>query len=348
MRWLKIYALIATAGLLMGAYPGTKQAFLNLAQNWTATQTFDAVHTVTGLPSPSASTDATNKTYVDNIAAAINPAVAVKAATTQASDTSGLTYTHVAGIGDFFTGSVNTAITFDGQTLTAVNQRVLIKNDTQSPSGAFNGVYYLSQLQTGILAPILVRAVDYDQSSDINNTGAIPVVNGTVNASTSWLLTSSVTTVGTDPLTYSQFSIAPTSIMTTDTAQTVTAVKTYGNSQITPNNAVVAALLATGTSVSLTGPREYYVCTGTCTVTPPVPVAGYEFCVMNDDNVATAITLAALGASARYENTARTAYGTAGSGTLVSTAAAASMVCIVGLDSTHYLTTNFVGTWTAS
>ncbi len=385
--------------------------------------------TITGVPTPSGSTDAASKSYVDSIAAAINPAVAVKAATTQASDTSGLTYTHVAGIGDFFTGSVNTAITFDGVTLTAVNQRVLIKNDTQSPSGAFNGVYYLSQLQTGILAPILIRALDYDQPSDINNTGAIPVVSGTVNALTSWLLTSAVATVGTDPLTYSQFSFNPataganptgtvglstvngsaatflrsdgapplsqsisptwtgTHIFTnsllkllgsstgattftsanagasnftltlpaaTDTvavlatAQTWNAVNTYGNSQITPNNAVVATLLATGTSVSLTGPREYYVCTGTCTVTPPVPVAGYEFCVLNDDNVSTAITLAALGSSARYENTARTAYGTAGTGTLSATAVVGNKVCILGLDSTHYLTTTFTGTWTAS
>lgn len=131
-------------------------------------------------------------------------------------------------------------------------------------------------------------------------------------------------------------------------AQTWTATQTFGNQSITPNNALVATLLASGTSVSLTGPREYYVCTGTCTVTPPVPVAGYEFCVMNDDNVATVITLAALGSSARYESTARTSYGTAGTGTLVSAGAAADSVCIVGLDSTHYLTTNFKGTWTAS
>lgn len=111
------------------------------------------------------------------------------------------------------------------------------------------------------------------------------------------------------------------------------------------NNNVLAVTLATGTSVSLTAPREYYVCTSTCTVTPPVPAAGYEFCVLNGNNVTTVITLAALGSSARYENQARTAYGTAGTGTLVSTGAAADRVCIVGLDSTHYLTASATGTW---
>lgn len=109
-----------------------------------------------------------------------------------------------------------------------------------------------------------------------------------------------------------------------------------------------ATPLGTGTTVSLTGPRQYYVCTSTCTVTPPVPVAGYEFCVLNGDNVSTVITLAALGSAAMYENTARTAYGTAGTGTLVSSGAAADKICIVGLDSTHYLTTAYNGTWTAN
>src|ERR1700676_4264738 len=155
-------------------------------------------------------TDAFVHTEVANAIAGVNPAVAVQAATTAAANTSGFTYNNgVGGIGATFTGSVNTAVTIDGYTFTALGQRLLVKNDTQSPSGAFNGVYYVTQLQTALLAPILTRALDYDSSSDINNTGAIPVVNGTANALTSWLLTSTVNTVGTDPLTYVQFSASP-------------------------------------------------------------------------------------------------------------------------------------------
>jgi len=117
-----------------------------------------------------------------------------------------------------------------------------------------------------------------------------------------------------------------------------------------PNSSVNGITLGTGTSVSLASPRQYYVCTGTCTVTPPVPVASnvYEFCVMNGDNVATVITMAAIGSSARYENTTRTAYGTAGTGTMVSGGAVGDKLCIVSLDSTHYLTTSFNGTWTTN
>jgi hypothetical protein len=73
-----------------------------------------------------------------------------------------------------------------------------------------------------------------------------------------------------------------------------------------------------------------------------------QYCVMNDDNVSTVITLSAIGSSARYENTARTAYGTAGTGTFVSGGAVGDMVCIVARDSTHYLTPTYKGTWTAN
>ena len=153
-------------------------------------------------------------TAVANAIAGVNPAIAVQVATTAAASTSGLTYNNGAsGVGATFTGANNTAITIDGVTFTAVGQRLLVKNDTQSPSGAFNGVYSLTALQTGITGAVFTRATDYNTPTDINNTGAIPVVNGTANASTSWLLTSKVTTVGNDPLTYTQFTLNPTTLL---------------------------------------------------------------------------------------------------------------------------------------
>ncbi len=155
-------------------------------------------------------------TAVANAVAGINPAVAVQAATTQASDTSALTYNNgVSGVGATLTGANNTALTVDGYTFTAIGQRLLVKNDTQSPSGAFNGVYSVTQVQAALLPLILTRALDYNSPSDINNTGAIPVINGTVNVDTSWIITSSVTTVGTDPLTYIQFTKNPATLLTT-------------------------------------------------------------------------------------------------------------------------------------
>ena len=160
------------------------------------------------------STKAASTAYVDvaiaNAIAGVNPAVAVQAATTSASDTSSYTYNNgVSGIGATLTGPLNTALTVDGYTFTTLGQRLLVKNDTQSPSGAFNGVYYVTQVQALGLPLIFTRALDYDTPSDMNNTGSIPVVNGTVNGTTSWVLTSLIATVGTDPLTFTQFTRNP-------------------------------------------------------------------------------------------------------------------------------------------
>src|ERR1035437_6942234 len=182
-------------------------------------------------PTPTASDNTTKisttafvTTAVANAIAGVNPAVAVLVATTAAGNTSALTYNNGAsGIGATLTGTVNTAVTIDGVAFTTVGQRLLVKNDTQSPSGAFNGIYFLTVLQTAILAPVFTRALDYDTPSDINNTGAIPVQSGTANVSTSWLLTSQVATVGTSTLTYVQFSFSPASISSLASKQSVRA-----------------------------------------------------------------------------------------------------------------------------
>ena len=79
----------------------------------------------------------------------------------------------------------------------------------------------------------------------------------------------------------------------------------------------------------------------------PFP-AGYQFCARNANNVATVITFSAIGSSARYQATAKTSYGTAGTGTLVSGGTVLDQMCLVGKDSTHYDIYSYAGTWTAN
>jgi len=103
-----------------------------------------------------------------------------------------------------------------------------------------------------------------------------------------------------------------------------------------------------GTSHTFSGSSDVFICTGTCTLTVPVPALGLQYCAWNDDNVSTVITFAAIGSGARYENQARTAYGTAGTGTLVSAGAIGDLICIYGRDSTHYVLASAHGTLTAN
>jgi hypothetical protein len=119
---------------------------------------------------------------------------------------------------------------------------------------------------------------------------------------------------------------------------------TLTNATGLPNASVAAAPLPTpGSGATLSGPRSYYVCTTTCSVTLPTPAAGYEMCVMNDDNVSTVITLAAI-SGVQFENTARTSYKTANT-SIVSGGAVGDKICYLGRDATHWLVASFVGTW---
>jgi hypothetical protein len=240
----------SAGGSLTGSYPNPTIATIPS----TATATTQAA----GDNTTAVATDAFVTTAVANAVAGVNPAVAVLAATTAAANTSGLTYSNGAsGVGATFTGSVNTPITIDGVSLNTLGQRLLVKNDTQSPSGAFNGIYSLTVISTAGTAPVFTRTLDYDTTSDMNNTGAIPVQSGTANTSTSWLLTSQVATVGTSPLTYVEFSLNPTTLMTTTTydaaniAQQVvgtTATQTLTNKTLTAPTVTASATTGAATS----------------------------------------------------------------------------------------------------
>ncbi len=169
--------------------------------NFTATP---SVTSLTLAQDPTTAFQATTKQYVDNAITAVNPATSVVAASTGA-----LTVTYlngVSGVGATLTNAgAQAAFQIDGQSLT-INQRVLIKDQSSTFQ---NGVYTVTVVGTGATNWVLTRALDYDKPSDINNTGVINVLNGTVNALTGWLINSSVTTVGTDAITYTKYNNAP-------------------------------------------------------------------------------------------------------------------------------------------
>jgi hypothetical protein len=99
-----------------------------------------------------------------------------------------------------------------------------------------------------------------------------------------------------------------------------------------------------GSGPTIVIPKEYYVCTTTCSVALPAPTtAGYEYCVRNANNVNTVITLSDI-ASNYFELPAKTAYTASGKG-LHSGGAVTDQICVVSDGANHYLIMNYTGTW---
>lgn len=219
----------------------------------------------TGDNSTAIATDAFVTTAIANAIAGVNPAVSVLAATTAASDTSGFTYSNgVSGVGATFTQNSAAAVTIDGISFNTIGQRLLVKNDTQVTggvsAGVFNGVYFVTTVGTGIIPAVFTRALDYDTPSDINNTGAIPVLSGTTNALTSWLLNGTISAVGTgtNVIAYTQFSFNPSRIVppnlggtgiANNSASTLTISGSFGTT-VTVSGTTAVTLPTSGTLVS--------------------------------------------------------------------------------------------------
>lgn len=231
-------------------------------------------------------------TAITNAVAGINPAVAVQAATAAILPNSPTYLNGVAGIGATITAGVtNTTLVVDGYT-PSLNDRILVKNESGGGGlgAGKNGVYFVSQLAALGLAWVLTRALDYDQPSDINSTGAIPVINGTVNTTTQWVLTSSITAVdGTQALTYAQFSAnpstlaplaspaftgtptAPTAALATNTTQLATTafvIANAGSGAVSSVFARTGAVVAVANDYWLVQKRNTHISADGSTTTP--------------------------------------------------------------------------------
>ena len=137
---------------------------------------------ITNLATPTASTDAANKVYVDNSVQGLSAKDSVRTATT-ANGTLASAFANSQAI--------------DGVTL-ATGDRVLLKNQT---AGAENGIYTVNA--SG--AP--TRAVDFDSNAEVAKGAFIFVEEGTSNANAGFVLTTDgAITLGTTALAFTQFS----------------------------------------------------------------------------------------------------------------------------------------------
>lgn len=155
---------------------------------------------------PSATVNYAIKALQDNPAKiGLNVVAASRLATTAA--LSANTYNNgTSGVGATLTATSNGALSIDGVAVAASDQ-VLIKNEATQ---ANNGIYAVSQTGSASLPYILVRATFFDQVSEMTAGTYTLVTSGTINAGSSWILQSSITTVGTDSVVFNEFSIPAT------------------------------------------------------------------------------------------------------------------------------------------
>lgn len=196
---------------------------------------------ITGLAAPSVASDATTKSYVDNLVNGVTWKNAARLATTTALAAN--TYANgTAGVGATLTANANGALSVDGVG-TALNDRILVKNEV---TASHNGIYSLTQLGDGSNPYILTRVTDYDQPSEAVAGTAVFIQEGTANADSGWIQTTTGTiTIGTSSLLFTQFTslgqiVAGSGL--TETGNTISVLAGDGISLSSPINGSVNVL----------------------------------------------------------------------------------------------------------
>jgi hypothetical protein len=190
---------------------------------------------ITELATPTASTDAATKQYVDDVAQglAVHAPCDVGTTGTLTSITGGtITYDNgTAGVGATLTTSSGNFDTIDGESFSN-GERILVKDESNT---AHNGIYVKTS------STVLTRATDFDTPTEIAGGDFTFVSTGTTLNDSGFVNTDPVSTVGTDPITFVQFSGAGT--YTAGTGLTLT-----GSEFSITNTAVSAASYGNGTS----------------------------------------------------------------------------------------------------
>ena len=159
---------------------------------------------VSGVATPTATTDAANKAYVDSVAEGLDIKESVVAATTAVLPA--VTYDNgTAGVGATLTADANGVLAaIDGVTMVA-DERVLIQNQAAALQ---NGIYVCTSIGAVGAAFVLTRAGDMDGSPASEIPGAFVFVEeGTVNADNGFVCTTNApVTMGTTAINFTQFS----------------------------------------------------------------------------------------------------------------------------------------------
>jgi hypothetical protein len=160
-------------------------------------------NTIINLATPTNSTDAATKQYVDDVAQGLHTHDSCNAATqTTLASISGGTVTYnngTSGVGATLT-TTGSYTTIDGVTLSN-GMRILVKNEANA---AHNGIYDRTS------TTVLTRSTDFDTPTEMAGGDFTFVTAGTLYDNTGWVMPDPVTTVGTTNVNWVQFSGAGT------------------------------------------------------------------------------------------------------------------------------------------
>lgn len=151
--------------------------------------------TVTIPLTPSNTTDAASKGYVDSVAQGLS----VKGSVLLATATALPANTYLAGV---ITITATGTLTVDG-TVTALNDRILVKDEGAALE---NGIYKVTTAGAIGVAAVLTRSTDMDVAAEFPG-AFVFVESGTVNTAAGFVCTNSTPpTVGTTAINFTQFS----------------------------------------------------------------------------------------------------------------------------------------------
>lgn len=166
-------------------------------------QTIDmGANRVTNVATPTQSSDAATKAYVDSVKQALDIKDSVRAATT--ADLSATYNNGTSGVGATLTADSNGAISVDDISLSS-GDRVLVKDQSTASE---NGIYTVTTVGDAGTAFVLTRATDADSAAEVTGGMFTFVEEGTIGADNAYVLTSVTgsATLGTSTLTFTQFS----------------------------------------------------------------------------------------------------------------------------------------------
>lgn len=184
----------------------------------------------------------------------VNPCLVATTANLTAAYSNG-----TAGVGATLTNSgTQAALSIDGVTL-AVGNRVLVKDQATSLQ---NGIYTVTNIGSASTNWILTRTTDYDSITQTVRGDTVSVISGTISSASLWMLTSIITTIGTDSFTFAK----------TDQNSFTSILGT--TNQINVSITAGVATVSIATNPIIPGNASVTIPTGTTAQRPATPAAG--------------------------------------------------------------------------